>query len=176
MHKIKVTFRKIDKEQEARLSKLVPKLLPLLPWWAKSLTIAIGGRDMPQGASMECITDRPYQRVRILINEGVIDCFTDQELLDDLDHEIAHCYNGETRDVIDNVLPLYVEEKDLDNLHRIFVRAVEFDNETLACQFRKRLPDALRDGLREAYNQGGIYSMREKISDLEKLLKSYYNE
>lgn len=42
MHKIKVTFRKIDKEQEARLSKLVPKLLPLLPWWAKSLTIAIG--------------------------------------------------------------------------------------------------------------------------------------
>lgn len=130
-----VIYRKITQEEEDRIKPIIDKVVHLKPWWAKMLTITVDG-TIPSDASMTCVTDKPYGRIRININDGIIDSWTDDELFDDFMHEISHSYNDEIRNIIDNILPKYVSGEHLEYVKDQFTRAIELDTESLAVLFR----------------------------------------
>jgi hypothetical protein len=131
---MKITYRKITKSQEDRLEPLVARVSRFAPWWCKAITLTVD--VMSENTTMSCVTEKPYGFIIIAINEGVIDTYTDDELFDDLLHEISHGYNDEVRLLVDDILPEYIPDEHMAPLRNLFVRAVELDTEALSVTLR----------------------------------------
>jgi len=133
---MKIIYRKITQEEQDRIKLIIDRVVDKSPSWVNMLTISVNG-CIPADASMTCVTDKPYGRMTFNLNDGIIDSWTDEELFNDFMHEMAHGFNDEIRNIVDNILPKYVSEDHLEYVKDQCVRAIETDTESLAVQFRR---------------------------------------
>lgn len=132
-----VVFRNMTQLQRERLMPVVQKVANRCPWWVRNLRIVNYSELGTDNASMSCTTEQPYQSMYIYIAPGIFDSWTDEELFNDMMHEVAHGFNDGVRHVVDNVLDKFIKDEDqLEIVKALFVRAIEFDTETLAVLFR----------------------------------------
>jgi len=120
----------------AKDTKLVLRLLEplkdLMPFWIVDFEIGYDNSDTG-GASI--IVDRCYRRAQMFLCRELLT--SDESKIERyIAHEIAHCYNEPFQRLIDEYLPIMVDdEKYLSLISKVIDDAIETQTEDLAILF-----------------------------------------
>lgn len=114
------------------VERLISPLLELLPFWVVDLEVLYDTSDT-EGASI--IVDRCYRRAQIFLTKELLTC-EEPKIERYLAHEIAHCYNEPIQRIVEEFLPILVDDpQNRDVLGKLVDHALELQTEDLALLF-----------------------------------------
>jgi hypothetical protein len=127
-----ISFDNLSTKDRKTIEKLLENLLELFPFWVNDLEIDYD-TDEVGGASI--VVDRCYRRASIFVTKELLAC-SDSKIEKYLAHEVAHCYNEPIQRIVEDYLPLMIDdEKYLNLMSKIIEDALETQTEDLAILF-----------------------------------------
>ena len=129
---LNISFENLSSKDKKIVEKILDNLLELFPFWVNDLEIDYDTGD-EGGASI--VVDRCYRRASIFVTKELLSC-SESKVEKYLAHEVAHCYNEPIQRVVEDYLPIMIDdEKYLNLMSKIIEDALETQTEDLAILF-----------------------------------------